>query len=511
MMNLHALLAALPDVDVSGTGDPPISSIVADSRRVQAGSLFVAVTGGSADGHRFTPDAIGRGAVAVVGEKPMTGLTVPYARVSDGRAALALLAAAWHGFPARRMRIVGVTGTDGKTTTTTFIHSILTAAGIKAGMISTVAAVIGDRQIDTGLHTTTPDSLDVQEYLAEMVDAGSAYAVLETTSHGLHQKRVDACEFDVAVITNITHEHLDYHGTFEAYRDAKATLFRMLSTSARKPGQPKIAVLNADDPSYAYLRAIPADRQISYALDAPADVTAQDIVESADGQHFTAITPAGRMAVQIALPGRYNVANALAAISAAVALGLPVAAIQQGLAAVAHISGRMERIDEGQNFTAIVDFAHTPNALERALTVARTMTQGRVIVVFGCAGLRDRGKRPLMGEAAGRLADFTVVTAEDPRTEHISTIMAEIAGGLHAAGRREGEGYVCIAERAVAIAFAVSIAQPGDLVIVTGKGHEQSMCHGVREYPWDDHVAVREALRGQAIAAPSRVGSGARG
>jgi UDP-N-acetylmuramoyl-L-alanyl-D-glutamate--2,6-diaminopimelate ligase len=362
-------------------------------------------------------------------------------------------------------------------------------------MVSTVAASIGERQIDTGLHTTTPDAPDMQEYLAEMVAAGSAYAVLETTSHGLHQRRVDACEFDIAVITNITHEHLDYHGTFENYRQAKATLFRMLGASARKPGQAKIAVLNADDPSYAYLRAIPADRHVSYALDAPADVTAHTIVESPGGQRFTAVTPAGRFPVQIALPGRYNAANALAAISVAVALGLPVAAIQRGLAAVERISGRMERIEEGQAFTAIVDFAHTPNALDRALTVARTMTTGRVIVVFGCAGLRDRAKRPLMGEVAGRLADFTVITAEDPRTEHISTIMAEIAAGVQAAGRREGEGYVAIAERAVAIAFAVNMAQAGDLVIVTGKGHEQSMCYGTTEYPWDDHVAVREAVR----------------
>ncbi len=495
-MKLTTLLAALAEKGVTGDGDPDIRGIVSDSRQAQPGALFVAISGGSADGHRFIPDAVKRGAAAVVGEKELTPPpTAPYVRVPDARAALALLCAAWHGFPARKMRVIGVTGTDGKTTTTTLIYSILTAAGKKAGMISTVAASIGDRQIDTGLHTTTPDAPDVQEYLAEMAAAGSTYAVLETTSHGLHQKRVDACEFDVAVLTNITHEHLDYHGTFENYREAKATLFRMLSTSARKRGQPKIAILNADDPSYAYLRAIAADRHLSYALDAAADVTAEDIVEGANGQRFTAITPAGRFPVEITQPGRYNVANALAAISVAVALGLPVAAIQRGLAAVTYIPGRMERIDEGQDFTAIVDFAHTPNALERALTVARSLSKGRVIVVFGCAGLRDRSKRPLMGEVAGRLADFTVITAEDPRTEHISTIMHDIAVGLHAAGRREGEGYVPIAERAVAIAFAVQMAQPGDVVIVTGKGHEQSMCHGTREYPWDDHVAVREALR----------------
>jgi len=474
----------------------PISSITADSRRVKPGSLFVAVVGGSVDGHRFIDDAIRRGAVAVVGERDLSlSAGIPYVRVPDGRAALAQLCAAWYGFPSRRLRVIGVTGTDGKTTTTTLIHSILSAAGEQAGMVSTVAAVIGDRHSDTGLHTTTPDAPDVQAYLAEMVARGCTYAVLEATSHGLHQKRVDACDFDVAVITNITHEHLDYHGTFENYREAKATLFRMLSSAAHKPGLPKIAVLNADDPSYAYLRAIPADRYLSYGIDNQADVTAHNIIEGEQGQHFFAVTPAGQFEITTPLPGRYNVANALAAISVGVGLGLPIPAIQRGVAAVSTIMGRMERIDEGQDFTAIVDFAHTPNALERALSVARRMTTGRLIVVFGCAGLRDKGKRPHMGEVAGRLADFTVITAEDPRTENLSQIMQEIAAGLQQAGRREGEGYVPIADRAVAIAFAVNMARPGDLVIVTGKGHEQSMCFGTTEYPWSDHEAMRRALR----------------
>lgn len=497
-MKLSALLAALPAAAIAGEGDPEITGIVADSRSVQPGSLFVAVAGGSADGHRFISSAVQGGAAAVVGERELPSpLQVPYVRVAAGRTALARLAAAWCGWPARRLRVIGVTGTDGKTTTATMIHAILNAAGEHAGLVSTVAAVIGDRQIDTGLHTTTPDAPAVQAYLAEMVAALCTYAVLETTSHGLHQKRVDACDFDVAVVTNITHEHLDYHGSFENYRESKATLFRMLQTAARKPDMPKISVLNADDPSYSYLRPIPCDRHISYGLDSPADVGADDLKVSASGTTFTAVTPAGTFPVEVALPGRYNVANALAAISVAVGLGVPVEAMQRGLAGVTHVLGRTDRIDEGQRFTAIVDFAHTPNALERVLTLARTMTSGRVIVVFGCAGLRDRGKRPLMGEVAGRLADFTVITAEDPRTESLSHIMAEIAGGLQQAGRREGEGYVPIADRAVAIIFAVNMAARGDLVIVTGKGHEQSMCFGTKEYSWSDHEAMRSALRAQ--------------
>ena len=496
-MKLKKILDGMPaDVlPVQAGGDAEITSIVADSRRVQPGSLFVAISGGSADGHRFIADAMRRGAAAVVGERPLDApLFVPYLQATDSRSALAWLCAAWQGFPSRRLRVIGVTGTDGKTTTTTLIQHVLSAAGETAGLVSTVAASIGGQEMDTGLHTTTPDAPDMQAYLAEMVAKGCTYAVLETTSHGLDQKRVDACDFDVAVMTNITHEHLDYHKTFEGYREAKAILFRKLATTARKPGMAKIAVLNSDDPSYEYLRAIPAERHISYGLDAPANVTAEDIRYDPAGTCFTAVTPLGRFPIETPLPGRFNVYNVLAAISVAVGLGVPVPAIQSGVLAMKGIRGRMERIDEGQDFTAIVDFAHTPNALERALSVVREMTAGRVIVVFGCAGLRDRGKRRLMGEVAGRLADFTVITAEDPRTESITGIMREIAAGLHEAGRREGEGYVPIAERAVAIAFAARLAQPGDMVIVTGKGHEQSMCFGTIEYPWDDRAAVRRAV-----------------
>ncbi len=502
-MKLSQLLDALMTKTIMGDGDPDITAVTADSRRVTPGALFVAVTGSNVDGHAFIGDALRRGARAVVGEKQPAAdrmsalplvLPVPYVMVPDTRSALAHLSAAWHGFPARRLRVIGVTGTDGKTTTATCVRSILEAAGLRAGLVSTVAASIGSSEIDTGFHTTTPEAPELQEYLGRMVAEGCAYAVVETTSHALHQKRVDACEYDVAVITNITHEHLDYHGSFEQYRDAKAMLFRLLSTAVRKPGLPKIAVLNADDASYAYLRAIPADVHLSYGLAAPADVTARDVRLHEVGAEFVAVTPEGALPITIPFPGRYNVANALAAIAVAVGLGLPHEAIQRGLAAVPPVKGRMERIEEGQDFMAIVDFAHTPNALEQALLVARGMARGRVIVVFGCAGLRDRQKRPLMGAVAGRLADFTVITAEDPRTESLSKIMQQIAAGLKQVGRHEGRDYVRIADRALAIAFAVDMARAGDLVIVTGKGHEQSLCFGSIEYPWSDHAALRAAL-----------------
>ncbi|MDO9066699.1 MAG: UDP-N-acetylmuramoyl-L-alanyl-D-glutamate--2,6-diaminopimelate ligase, partial [Chloroflexota bacterium] len=384
------------------------------------------------------------------------------------------------------LKVIGVTGTDGKTTTSTLIQSILLAAGHPSGLVSTVSARIGDQELDTGFHTTTPDALDLQNYLACMVEAGMEYAVLETTSHGLEQQRAAAVDYDVAVLTNITHEHLDQHGTFDAYRQAKSLLFRYLASSARKPGVAKTSILNADDPSYPLLRLFPADTHLSYGLGSPADVTARDVEITAAGTRFTAVTPAGEFPVASPLLGRFNLYNLLAAIAVGVSQGLPAAGIRQGIAAVRGVVGRMESITLPAGPpglpAVIVDFAHTPNALENALSVARTLTAGRLIAVFGCAGLRDRGKRPLMGEVAGRLADLSVITAEDPRTENLDEIMEQIAGGCRAAGRREGEGYILEGDRGVAITRAVALAAPGDLVMVCGKGHERSMCYGTTEH-----------------------------
>jgi UDP-N-acetylmuramoyl-L-alanyl-D-glutamate--2,6-diaminopimelate ligase len=492
-MRLSKLIAALTQKEVAAPNDPEIRRLVADSRCVQPGDLFVAIKGGSFDGHDFIPDAMAHGAVAIVAESPQA-LHIPVVVVPDSRSALAHLAAAWHDFPARKLRIIGVTGTDGKTTTTMLVRAVLEAAGHRVGMVSTVTAYIGGEEIDTGFHTTTPDALDVQGYLARMIDAGAEYAVLEATSHGLEQRRLDACEFDVAVVTNITHEHLDYHGSFEVYCDAKARLFRDLATSFRKPNTPKVAVLNADDASFDFLRRIPADRQIVYGLHLPVDVSAANVEVTPAGLRFTAITPRGRFPVESPLLGAFNVSNILAAIAVGISQDIAPEAMVAGIASVRGILGRMERIDLGQDFAAYIDFAHTPNALERALETARTLAPGRVIVVFGCAGLRDAAKRPMMGEIAGRLADLVVITAEDPRTEDVNSIIAAIAAGCKQAGRREGRDYWRIPDRGEAIAFAVNLAQPGDLVIVTGKGHERSMCYGATEYPWSDHEALRKAL-----------------
>ncbi|MBC7235800.1 MAG: UDP-N-acetylmuramoyl-L-alanyl-D-glutamate--2,6-diaminopimelate ligase [Chloroflexi bacterium] len=497
MISADLLLSALPQAQPFRWRPQSVRAVVCDSRQVQPGDLFVAIPGVNVDGHRFVPDALRAGAVAVVVERMLPELEgMPTILVPNAREAFAYLHAALRGFPAHKLRVIGVTGTDGKTTTTRLIASILRAAGHLVGTVDSVAATIGDEERDTGFHTTTPDAPEVQAYLAEMVARGAEYAVLESTSHGLAQHRVAACEYDVAVVTNITHEHLDYHGTYEAYRAAKGMLFQALSRSLRKPGMPKVAVLNADDASYEYLRQFPADRQITYGLEADAEVTARDIVTSPSALVFRVCGPQGEMAIHSPLVGRYNAHNILAAMSVGLALGLPPEAMREGVAAMRGVEGRMERIDLGQPFTVIVDFAHTPNALEKALLTARELAgEHKVTVVFGCAGLRDRAKRPWMGEIAGRLADRTIITAEDPRTESLEAIMAEIAAGCEKAGAREGERYWRVGDRAEAIALAVQMARPGDVVVSTGKGHERSLCFGTTEYPWSDQEAAREALR----------------
>jgi len=437
-----------------------------------------------------------QGAIAVVAEIAPDQIEIGFIRVADTRLALAELAAAWNGFPSRSLTLIGVTGTDGKSTTCNLLFEILSEAGIKTGMITTVNAVIGDRVLDTGLHVTTPDALEVQAYLRDMVEAGLTHCILEVTSHGLAQHRISACEFDVAVVTNITHEHLDYHGSYEAYFDAKASLFRNLDCEEEKAGGPaKTAVLNMDDRSYDSLQREVNARQVTYARNTRADFVAQEISSSREGLAFKISNARGEVSVHSPLIGEYNVMNCLAAFTAAVeGLGVEPQTAADGLARLSTMPGRMEVIDLGQPFTAIVDFAHTPNALERALESARPLTSGEVIVVFGSAGLRDREKRHMMAQVSARHADKTILTAEDPRTESLAMILDEMAQGALGEGGIEGETFWRVPDRGEALRFAVRMAKPGDMVISCGKGHEQSMCFGEIEYPWDDRVAMRAAL-----------------
>ncbi len=494
MPSLSSLLAHYPILSAHPK-DVVISGIAVDSRRVRPGDLFVA-TSDTIDGHQFIPAAVQNGAVAVVGTKPLSDVDVPYVQVEDSRGALAYLSAAFYDFPYRKLTLIGVTGTDGKTTTTNLIFEILRAARFKAGMISTVNAVIGGEALDTGFHVTTPEAFEVQHYLAQMVDAGLTHAVLETTSHGLAARRVLGEQFDLGVVTSITHEHLDYHGSYEEYRAAKARLFIGLANAEPKPhNPPRRAILNRDDASYDYLSSVTTVRQISYGLDPQADVRAIDVRHAPDGLLFTARGSGFEFPIESRLFGEYNVSNCLAAIAACVVgLGISSEFAQQGIAALSGVPGRMERIDLGQPFTAIVDFAHTPNALRRALESARHVAQGRVIAVFGSAGLRDREKRRLMAETSAELADLTILTAEDPRTESLDAILEEMAAGAISRGGVEGQTFWRVPDRGEAIRFALSLAQPADVVLTLGKGHEQSMCFGETEYPWDDRTALRAAL-----------------
>lgn len=499
-ITLQDLFQDFPEAISHAITATPVTGVVSDSRQVQPGQVFVAVKGGSFDGHQAIPAVLAKGAAAVVGSQPGLELPVPYIQVQDARRAIAYLAAAFYGFPARKLTMIGITGTDGKTTTTNLLYQMLLAAGLRAGMISTVNAVIGEQVLDTGFHVTTPEAVDVQRYLALMVEAGLTHAIIETTSHGWAQYRVDACEFDIGVITNITHEHLNDHGSFENYRQAKARLFRSLAETRAKPqGNPRLAVLNADDGSCPFLAEIcaglPGVRTLRYSRQRAGDLLAGWESYDAAGVHFTAQGPAWQQAVHSPLLGGFNVSNILAALAAAVdGLGLAPAQAAQGVSNLAGIPGRMERIDLGQDFLAIVDFAHTPNALARALETARQMTSGRVIVVFGSAGLRDRQKRVMMAETAARVADLTVLTAEDPRTESLDFILAEMAAGVVSQGGVEGETFWRVPDRGRALEFALELARPGDLVMACGKGHEQSMCFGTTEYAWDDRTAMRAAL-----------------
>jgi UDP-N-acetylmuramoyl-L-alanyl-D-glutamate--2,6-diaminopimelate ligase len=494
-MRLHRLVKGI-EADSAGLPDPEITSLTDDSRRVTPGAIFVAVRGGSTDGHRFLADAARRGAAAAVGEDPDPGLGIPYLRQADSRLALARLAAAWNGYPARRLVMIGITGTDGKTTTCTLLHRIMLTAGLRAGMITTVSAVIGDRSLDTGFHVTTPPATDIQGYLAEMVRAGLSHCVLEVTSHGLAQQRVGACDFDVAVITNITREHLDYHRSWEAYLEAKGRLFAGLGGTPPKPeAPPRAAILNLDDGSFEALARRATAPVTTYGLDAAAQVRAEEVEAGAEGIRFVARGAGYRAPIVSSLLGRYNVSNALAAFAAAVeGLGLSPEAAAEGIRSVPGVPGRMEKVDLGQPFTAIVDFAHTPNALRSALEAARTLSSGKVIAVFGAAGLRDPGKRRQMAAVAAELADAMVLTAEDPRTEPLEAILEEMAAGARERGGVEGSNFWREPDRGEAIRRAIALAAPGDLVILCGKGHEQSMCFGEVEHPWDDRLALQAAL-----------------
>jgi UDP-N-acetylmuramoyl-L-alanyl-D-glutamate--2,6-diaminopimelate ligase len=477
-----------------GRGGAAVSGVTHDSRAVAPGAVFVAIRGERADGAAFAADAVRRGALAVVSaSSPAAPLDVPWLQTTDARLALAELAALFHGRPSERLSVVGVTGTNGKTTTTYLLASVFEAAGLPCGRLGTVTIRVGPSPADErDASHTTPEASEVQRLLAEMVARGCRACAMEVSSHALALHRVAEVRFQAAIFTNLTRDHLDFHGDMTQYFAAKRRLFQMLPSGAT-------AVVNADDPRGAELAAS-QPRVLTFAIDRPADIHASDIQSSLEGLAFDVDTPRGRLAIRSPLVGRPNVSNILGVIGAAVALDLPAEAIERGLAGLERVPGRFQIVSSpADDVRVVVDYAHTDDALKNLLETLRPLAGGRVVTVFGCGGDRDRTKRPLMGAVAARLSDFVVLTSDNPRSEEPARIIEEITRGLAptvppGSPARPGTPFETIVDRRAAIERAVRAAQAGDLVVIAGKGHEKYQIVGDRTLPFDDVDVARAAL-----------------
>jgi len=482
----------------------PAARVCHDSRDVTGGAVFVAVPGIRQDGNSFIPDAIARGASAIVVQGDTRERWVVYVaedvafvEIPEARVALAEAAAGQCGFPARTLGMVGVTGTDGKTTTTHLVAHALRGCGRPTGYLSSVEFAAGAARELNASHMTTLEADDVQLLLARIRDAGERYAVVEASSIGLELHRVDQCEFDVGVFTNLAPDHLDYHGTMAAYRGAKARLFQMVARSAAKPGVEKAAVLNADDPASEAMRAATqaAVPTLTYGL-AGGDIRARDITRAGWGTDFAVRAGGEERRAHTNLQGAYNVANSLAAVAVAVSQGVDFREAVEALASFPGVPGRMEPVDEGQPFRVVVDIASTEQAMRNVLGELRPMTAGRLIAVFGAAGERDRERRRGIARAVAQGADFALITSEDPRSEEPGAIIDEIAGALVGFGWTEPGRVERRTERRDALARAFELARPGDTVVLAGKGTEQSIVVGAEHRPWDERRVARELLRG---------------
>ena len=491
MLLTELLRAAGVEADVRGEGDPGIEGLAYDSRAVEAGTLFFCVRGFKSDGHEFAPQAVEDGAAALVVERPLE-LGVPEVQVEDARAAMAPLAAAFFGDPTASMTVVGITGTNGKTTTAFLVREILEALGSRCGLLGTVQRVVGGEVEE--VERTTPEAIDLQATFNRMRDAGDAACVMEVSSHALVLHRADAIRFDAKAFTNLTQDHLDFHSDMDDYFAAKRLLFTGSDETGVREGG--VAVVNVDD-DYGRRLAdelgagdAEARAVVTFsASGAEADLVATDVRFDAAGASFTCRTPDGALKVRTGLPGQFNVENALAALAIALGLGMDVRAAADALAGAARVPGRFEPIDEGQEFAVLVDYAHTPEALANVLRAARELTEGRLIAVFGAGGDRDSAKRPLMGREAAELSDVPVVTSDNPRSEEPQAIVDQILGGM------DGDPVVEV-DRRKAIALALERAEPGDVVVIAGKGHEQGQeFEEGRKVPFDDRDVAREELR----------------
>ncbi|AGL02986.1 UDP-N-acetylmuramoyl-L-alanyl-D-glutamate--2,6-diaminopimelate ligase [Desulfoscipio gibsoniae] len=488
-MLLSNLLAGLPLFDVSLLKDLQVRGVAYDSRQVERDFIFIAVKGFKTDGHLYVPSAVKRGACAVVLQEkvPVPG-GVSWALAVDTRKILAQIAARYYKYPARKMKMVGVTGTNGKTTTTNLINAIYREHGLKTGLIGTIHNCIGDRVLPVA--HTTPESADLQRLLAEMAGEGVNAVTMEVSSHALVLHRVGECAFDIAVFTNLTQDHLDFHGDMQQYLEAKALLFAGLGQDDHKPGR-KCAVVNADDP--AAERIIKACRVpvITYGLYSDADIKARDVLVTARGVAFQTLAGGEKVNLQLRLTGKFNVYNALAAVAAGVADNIPLSTIKGALERVSGVPGRFELVDRGQPFAVVVDYAHTPDGLENVLSTAREITAGRLITVFGCGGDRDRAKRPLMGKIAAGMSDLAVVTSDNPRSEDPMAIIKDILAGVR---QVDGARYTVVPDRREAIRQAIRDAASGDVVLIAGKGHEDYQIIGNQRLHFDDREEAFNAL-----------------
>ncbi|MDI3297708.1 MAG: UDP-N-acetylmuramoyl-L-alanyl-D-glutamate--2,6-diaminopimelate ligase [Bacillota bacterium] len=498
-MRLSEALALCEVRELLGDPATEVTGVAYDSRRVRPGDLFVAVPGFRTNGHLYVDEAVARGAAAVLAERPVAAGARPVALVPDTRRALPWVAAQFYGHPSKRLQVVGVTGTNGKTTTTFLIHGILSRR-LPAGLVGTVTNVVGGRRLP--VEHTTPEAPDLQRMLRAMCEAGDRAVAMEVSSHALSLHRVDTVEFDVGVFTNLTQDHLDFHGDLEHYLEAKALLFRSLGRSYWGPLKqgPKGAVLNADDPASRQVASVTQVPVIRYGLTGAADLKGEVLAMESGSTRVALGGPLGRGELLLPLPGRFNVYNALAALGATLLLGVPLEEGVEALAQAPAVPGRFERIDGPQPFTVVVDYAHTPDGLENVLKTARELTRGRVIVVFGAGGDRDRGKRPRMGAVAARWADLVVLTSDNPRSEEPEAILDDIEQGLAGTGAT----YVRRADRRQAIREAIAAAAPGDLVLIAGKGHETYQIFRDRTVHFDDREEARAALAdlGFAVAGP---------
>lgn len=481
MKTIGDLVKYLTEKEVRGDLTEPVTGVHYDSRQVRAGEIFVCVVGFNCDAHRFIPDVLAKGVKVLLVEKDVavpSGITV--VKVPDTRRALSLVSAAFYDFPAEKLSLTGVTGTNGKTTVTTLIESILRFSGYSTGLIGTIHNKIGERILP--VERTTPESFEVQKLLYQMVENGATHAVMEVSSHALDLCRVADCFYDVAVFTNLTQDHLDYHKTIENYFAAKAALF----------AGAKYSVLNIDDPYGRILKERITASCLTYGVDNAADIMASEIKVTLKGLNFKVTTPEGDFPLDLHLTGIFNVYNTLAAVGAAIALKIPLVKIKSALEAVPGVDGRFQLIRSSHDFAVVVDYAHTPDGLENILKTAKMFVQGKIISVFGCGGDRDRTKRPIMGKIGTAHSDYAILTSDNPRTEDPLLILHDVEEGA-----KQGQcPYEIIADRRAAICRAINLAQAGDLVIIAGKGHETYQIFKDKTIHFDDREVAEECLRG---------------